>query len=74
MFLTIQPFGFEAREYLRKTLVAKEIDFVVDNLAPSGREYISIPFEGKLIQEELLLRGLAKLRPNAVKYYSGFLV
>ena len=38
--MILQPFAWEAREYVRKKLINKEVAFVVEYTVPgSGREY-----------------------------------
>ena len=39
VFSLSQPYAWESREFLRKLVVGKEVNFVVDNTIPSGREY-----------------------------------
>lgn len=40
MFLSLQPYAWEAREFLRKKLVGKEVCYTVEYKAPgTGREY-----------------------------------
>lgn len=34
-----QPWGFPAREFLRKKLIGKEVCFTVEYKTPQGREY-----------------------------------
>ncbi|EDQ88259.1 uncharacterized protein MONBRDRAFT_9233 [Monosiga brevicollis MX1] len=65
-----EPFAWEAREFLRKKLVGKQVTFTVDYTVPSGREYGTILLEPGTVREEnvshsLLGAGLAKLRDNA---------
>ncbi len=36
---SLQPWAFQAREFLRKKLIGKEICFTVENKTPQGREY-----------------------------------
>lgn len=39
-FVVFQPFAWEAREYLRKKLIGKEVAFVIEYTVPgTGREY-----------------------------------
>lgn len=40
LYLLLQPFAWEAREFLRKKLVGKEVSYTVEYKAPgTGREY-----------------------------------
>ena len=39
MLFFTQPYAWESREFLRKMIIGKEVNFAVENTAPSGREY-----------------------------------
>lgn len=39
LFFSLQPWGFPAREFLRKKLIGKEVCFTVEYKTPQGREY-----------------------------------
>ena len=34
-----EPFAWEAREFLRKKLIGKQVNFVLEHKPPSGKEY-----------------------------------
>ncbi|XP_065911934.1 staphylococcal nuclease domain-containing protein 1-like [Dysidea avara] len=58
------PYMFEAREFLRKKLIGKKVNIVVDYIRPanddfSERMYCSINREGINIAEALISKGLA---------------
>jgi staphylococcal nuclease domain-containing protein 1 len=38
----MQPFAWQSREFLRRRLVGKEVEFTVDYKVPSGREFATI--------------------------------
>lgn len=58
-----EPFAWEAREFLRKMLVGKEIKFVVEHKAPS-REYGTIwtASDGRNLADVMLSEGLVEVR------------
>lgn len=43
---SLQPWAFQAREFLRKKVIGKEVSFTVENKTPQGREY-GIVYLGK---------------------------
>ncbi|KAG0376239.1 hypothetical protein BGX24_008049 [Mortierella sp. AD032] len=58
-----EPFAFEARNYLRKLLVGKEVMFRVDYTVPStGREYGAIFLNQENIAHMLVREGWADVR------------
>jgi len=62
-----EPFAWEAREYLRKKLVGKEVAFTVEYKVPgSGREYgiiyIGKDATGENVTEALVAEGLVEVR------------
>lgn len=61
----MQPYAWNAREFLRKLLVGKEVKFVVDYKAPnSGREYgfVWVASDGQNVTDMLLNEGLVEVR------------
>ena len=65
MFALMQPYAWNAREYLRKLLVGKEVKFVVEYKVPnSGREYGSVwvASDGQNVTDKLLNEGLVEVR------------
>ncbi|KAG0287631.1 hypothetical protein BGZ96_008470 [Linnemannia gamsii] len=58
-----EPFAFEARNYLRKLLVGKEVMFRVDYTVPStGREYGAIFLNQENVAHTLVREGWADVR------------
>ena len=71
-FLSLQPFAWEAREFVRKHLVGKEVQFVVDYKVPkSGREYgyvwVSNGGEMENVSDLLLTAGLVEVRQGGAR-------
>ena len=65
-----QPYAWEAREFLRKMLVGKEVRFVVDHAnKASNREYGSIwlAADGRNVTDLLLNEGLVEVRQAGVR-------
>ncbi|NWS19650.1 SND1 protein, partial [Pachyramphus minor] len=60
------PWGFPAREFLRKKLIGKEVCFTVEYKTPQGREYgmvyLGKDTSGENIAESLVAEGLASRR------------
>ncbi|CAI7990392.1 Staphylococcal nuclease domain-containing protein 1 [Geodia barretti] len=58
-----EPFSWEAREFLRKLLVGKEVKFVVEHKA-TNREYgtIWVAANGCNVADQLLNEGLVEVR------------
>ncbi|XP_016135537.1 staphylococcal nuclease domain-containing protein 1-like [Sinocyclocheilus grahami] len=66
-----EPWAFQAREFLRKKVIGKEVYFTVENKTPQGREY-GIVFLGKdtsgeNIAESLVAEGLATVRREGIR-------
>uniref|UniRef100_A0A8C3NJY9 Staphylococcal nuclease domain-containing protein n=1 Tax=Geospiza parvula TaxID=87175 RepID=A0A8C3NJY9_GEOPR len=63
---TPEPWGFPAREFLRKKLIGKEVCFTVEYKTPQGREYgmvyLGKDTSGENIAESLVAEGLASRR------------
>lgn len=59
-----QPFAFESREFLRRLLVGKEIQFVVHHTTPSGREYGSVKVNGEDVVELCVAAGWCSVRED----------
>ncbi|KAF1536478.1 Staphylococcal nuclease domain-containing protein 1, partial [Eudyptes schlegeli] len=61
-----EPWGFPAREFLRKKLIGKEVCFTVEYKTPQGREYgmvyLGKDTSGENIAESLVAEGLASRR------------
>uniref|UniRef100_A0A8C8ALD4 100 kDa coactivator n=1 Tax=Otus sunia TaxID=257818 RepID=A0A8C8ALD4_9STRI len=61
-----EPWGFPAREFLRKKLIGKEVCFTVEYKTPQGREYgmvyLGKDMSGENIAESLVAEGLASRR------------
>uniref|UniRef100_A0A8C5JNI2 Staphylococcal nuclease domain-containing protein n=1 Tax=Junco hyemalis TaxID=40217 RepID=A0A8C5JNI2_JUNHY len=61
-----EPWGFPAREFLRKKLIGKEVCFTVEYKTPQGREYgmvyLGKDTNGENIAESLVAEGLASRR------------
>ncbi|XP_067387519.1 staphylococcal nuclease domain-containing protein 1 isoform X2 [Emydura macquarii macquarii] len=61
-----EPWGFPAREFLRKKLIGKEVCFTVEYKTPQGREYgmvyLGKDTTGENIAESLVAEGLASRR------------
>ncbi|KAK2712557.1 staphylococcal nuclease domain-containing protein 1-like [Artemia franciscana] len=64
-----EPYGFDAREFLRKKVVGKEITFQTIYTVPvSGREYgilyLGRDTSGENLNEALITEGLASVKPD----------
>jgi len=62
-----EPWAWEAREFVRKKLIGKDVWFSVEYKVPSGREYGVVvlgkdPESGENITEALVSEGLASVR------------
>uniref|UniRef100_A0A8C4STL7 Staphylococcal nuclease domain-containing protein n=1 Tax=Erpetoichthys calabaricus TaxID=27687 RepID=A0A8C4STL7_ERPCA len=61
-----EPWAWQAREFLRKKLIGKEVCFTVENKTPQGREYglvyLGKDTTGENIAESLVSEGLAVVR------------
>lgn len=55
-----EPFGYQARELLRKTVLGKKVDFYIETTA-AGRELASFRLDEKDVANILLENGLAKV-------------
>ncbi|CAG0887351.1 unnamed protein product, partial [Darwinula stevensoni] len=67
-----EPFAWEAREFLRKKLIGKQVNFVVEHKAPSGKEYGYVYLgkdiaEGENVAESLVSEGLVSVRRENIK-------
>ncbi|TRY84047.1 hypothetical protein DNTS_021076 [Danionella cerebrum] len=66
-----EPWAFQAREYLRKKVIGKEICFTVENKTPQGREYgvvyLGKDTSGENIAESLVAEGLATVRREGIR-------
>ncbi|TNN55775.1 Nuclease domain-containing protein 1 [Liparis tanakae] len=63
-----EPWAFQAREYLRKKLIGKEICFTVEIKTALGREYgIVYMGRGENIAEALVNEGLATVRREGIR-------
>uniref|UniRef100_A0A7N8WKR6 Staphylococcal nuclease domain-containing protein 1 n=1 Tax=Mastacembelus armatus TaxID=205130 RepID=A0A7N8WKR6_9TELE len=66
-----EPWAFQAREFLRKKLIGKEVCFTVENKTSLGREYgmvyLGKDSTGENIAESLVSEGLATVRREGVK-------
>ncbi|XP_014370045.2 staphylococcal nuclease domain-containing protein 1 [Papilio machaon] len=65
-----EPFGWEAREFLRKKLVGKVVTFTAEKPPNATREYGSIwigkdPTKDENVIESLLAEGLVKIRDSS---------
>ena len=64
-----QPFAWEAREFLRKKLVGKEVTFQVEYTIPNtGREFGTVFVGGENVTLALLRAGLVRVRESRGKY------
>ena len=60
-----QPFAWEAREFLRKKLVGREVSFQIEYTIPNtGREFGTVFVNGENITLALLRAGLVRVREN----------
>lgn len=61
-----EPYAWESREFLRKMIIGKEVNFVVENTAPSGREYgqLWVNKDGEQVNviELMVTEGLVEIR------------
>jgi len=68
-----EPYAWEAREFLRKKLIGKEVQFFVEYTTPgTGREYGCVYYKSgsgelKSITEELVAEGLVEVRRGGIK-------
>ncbi|XP_077356223.1 staphylococcal nuclease domain-containing protein 1 [Festucalex cinctus] len=66
-----EPWAFQAREFLRKKLIGKEVCFTVEIKTPLGREYgmvyLGKDTTGENIAESLVNEGLATVRREGIR-------
>uniref|UniRef100_A0A2I9LPS2 Staphylococcal nuclease domain-containing protein 1 n=1 Tax=Centruroides hentzi TaxID=88313 RepID=A0A2I9LPS2_9SCOR len=67
-----EPYAWEAREFLRKKLIGKEVCFLLDYKAPSGSREYGIIYLGKdttgeNINEAVIAEGLGEVRQTGAK-------
>ncbi|KAG1953287.1 ribonuclease TUDOR [Pimephales promelas] len=66
-----EPWAFQAREFLRKKVIGKEVCFTVENKTPQGREYgmvyLGKDTSGENIAESLVAEGLAAVRREGIR-------
>ncbi|KAL8583257.1 hypothetical protein ACOMHN_043092 [Nucella lapillus] len=67
-----EPYAWEAREFLRKKLIGKEISFYLEYKVPgSGREYGAVYVgkdnEGENLTESLIAEGLVEVRRMGIR-------
>ncbi|TNM91375.1 hypothetical protein fugu_019755 [Takifugu bimaculatus] len=66
-----EPWAFQAREFLRKKLIGKEVCFTVETKTTSGREYgvvyLGKDTTGENIAESLVSEGLATVRREGIR-------
>ena len=68
--ILLQPYAWEAREFLRKLLVGKEVKFVVEYKPATGsREYgcVWISSDGRNVTDLMLSEGLVEVRQAGVR-------
>ena len=62
----VQSYAWEAREFLRKLLVGKEVTFVVEHTTNTKREYgivrVNVNGEDVSVTDMLLTEGLVEVR------------
>uniref|UniRef100_UPI0035900AFC staphylococcal nuclease domain-containing protein 1-like n=1 Tax=Myxine glutinosa TaxID=7769 RepID=UPI0035900AFC len=66
-----EPWAFPAREFLRRKLIGKEVCFVIEHRAPSGREYgilfLGKDTNGENVAESLISEGLVAVRREGIR-------
>ncbi|XP_056093362.1 staphylococcal nuclease domain-containing protein 1 isoform X1 [Rhinichthys klamathensis goyatoka] len=66
-----EPWAFQAREFMRKKVIGKEVCFTVENKTPQGREYgivyLGRDTSGENIAESLVAEGLAAVRREGIR-------
>ncbi|XP_030639372.1 staphylococcal nuclease domain-containing protein 1 isoform X3 [Chanos chanos] len=66
-----EPWAFQAREFLRKKIIGKEVCFTVEIKTPQGREYgmvyLGKDTSGENIAESLVAEGLATVRREGLR-------
>ncbi|CAM4565877.1 unnamed protein product [Leuciscus chuanchicus] len=66
-----EPWAFQAREFMRKKVIGKEVCFTVENKTPQGREYgmvyLGKDTSGENIAESLVAEGLAAVRREGIR-------
>lgn len=67
-----EPFAWEAREFLRKMIIGKQVAFNTISSSGTGREYAHIHFNGENLAEAVVKAGLAavKLPPAGARLSS----
>ena len=55
-----EPFGFDAREYIRERAIGKKCEFTIEHTY-SGRDYGILVVDGENIAVSLVRQGLAKV-------------
>lgn len=66
-----EPYAFQAREFLRKKLIGKEVCFTVEIKTAQGREYgvvyLGKDTSGENLSEALVVEGLATVRREGIR-------
>lgn len=66
-----EPWAFQAREFMRKKVIGKEVCFTVENKTPQGREYgmvyLGKDTSGENLAESLVAEGLAAVRREGIR-------
>ncbi|KAL2102158.1 hypothetical protein ACEWY4_001326 [Coilia grayii] len=66
-----EPWAFQAREFLRKKMIGKEVCFTVEIKTAQGREYgmvyLGKDMSGENISESLVAEGLATVRREGIR-------
>jgi len=66
-----EPYAWEAREYLRKKVVGKEVCFTVEYKSPTGKEfgcvYLGKDTSSESLTDGLVAEGLAEVRRGGLK-------
>ncbi|KAK7130135.1 hypothetical protein R3I94_009025 [Phoxinus phoxinus] len=66
-----EPWAFQAREFMRKKVIGKEVCFTVENKTPQGREYgmvyLGRDTSGENLAESLVTEGLAAVRREGIR-------
>lgn len=59
-----EPFGWEAREFLRKKIIGAQVQFTVQHTSDSGRDYGVVKLNGVDLATEIVRAGYAEVKKS----------
>mmetsp|Transcript_17218 Transcript_17218/g.25824 ORF Transcript_17218/g.25824 Transcript_17218/m.25824 type:complete len:953 (-) Transcript_17218:144-3002(-) len=62
-----EPYAWEAREFLRKLLIGKQVQFIVNHTDKNNREYGNLMLDGASVVEAMVSAGFATVKRSEKK-------